>query len=119
MLVRRGRRFDAGGENGVRRRPKPLGRKSKLTQDVHEAIIRSLIFGASDFAATQAAGIGERTFYDWLTRGQDAEEAEDRGDPIATIEIPFMHFSQDVRQARGAAVSSAEQRLFFTDPGRH
>ena len=100
----------------VPRKPK-RGRKSKLTLDVHDAIMTSLIFGASDFAASDAAGIGERTFYDWLRRGLDAEADEEAGNPVAGVELPFMHFSQDVRQARGHAVTSAEQRLFFEDPG--
>ena len=100
----------------AQRKEKP-GRPSKLTLDVHEAIIRSLIFGASDFAAATAAGIAERTFYDWLTRGLDAADAEDEGEPIDTIEIPYMQFAQEVRQARGHAVGSAESMLFFSDPG--
>lgn len=96
---------------------KKTGRPSKLTPDVHEAIIRSLVFGASDFAACTAAGIAERTFYGWMERGQDAEDLEDEGLPVAGIEIPYMQFAQDVRQARGHAVSSAESMLFFSDPG--
>ena len=99
------------------RQPKPLGRKSKLTRDVHDAIIKSLIFGASNFAAANAAGIDERSFYRWIERGEAAEEVEDDGQSVRTSEIVFLQFCQDVRRARGHAVSSAEQRLFFEDPG--
>ena len=93
------------------------GRPSKLTRDVHEAIIRSLVFGASDFAATTAARISEQSFYNWLNRGEAAEELEDEGKPISASEIPFLEFLGDVRQARGHAVGSAESMLFLADPG--
>lgn len=99
------------------RQPKPPGRKSKLMPAVHEASIQSLIFGASDFAAAQAAGISDHTFYNWLERGKTAEDLEDEGEPIPGTDIPFLQFFQDVRRARGHAVSSAESGLFFEDPG--
>lgn len=95
---------------------KKIGRHSKLTPDVHEAIIRSLIFGCSDIAACTAAGISDQTFYNWLHRGEAVEEAEEDGQPIPADDVPFLVFFGDVRRARGHAVGSAESRAFLQDP---
>lgn len=51
-----------------------MGRKSKLTPPVHDAIIDALERGAYAVTACNAAGVDESTMYRWLARGETSEE---------------------------------------------
>jgi hypothetical protein len=66
------------------------GRRTKLTPEVHKQIVAALRLGATQKIACTAAGIGERTFYEWLERGGIGEE-------------PWAQFSHDVESALGLA----------------
>lgn len=53
---------------------RPGGRRSKLTPETHDAIVRAVRAGATHEAAAGAAGIDESTLYRWL-REAEAEDA--------------------------------------------
>jgi hypothetical protein len=74
------------------------GRPTKLTGAVLETIVGHIRAGACGWVAAEAAGISERTFYNWLTRGE-------RG------EAPYAAFEAQVRQARAQARLAAELRV--------
>ena len=63
------------------------GRKTKLNDKVQSALVKLIEKGVSIEDACQHVGIGERTFYDWITRGEDGEKE-------------FLQFSQAVTRAR-------------------
>lgn len=65
------------------------GRRSKLTPETHDAIVRAVRAGATFENAAQAAGIGETTLYRWL------QEAEEDDAPEAKRE-----FREDLFRAR-------------------
>jgi hypothetical protein len=50
------------------------GRKTKLTPEVEETILRHLRMGGYRNHAAMAAGIGVSTFEDWMMRGADGEQ---------------------------------------------
>lgn len=77
-----------------------MGRRTKLTPEVQEVIVRAIRKGAFDWVAAEAAGIGRRTFYRWLSSG------EARSDSL------YRQFWHDVRQARAEARQAAEARVF-------
>ncbi len=50
------------------------GRRTKLTAEVQEKIVSAIRAGNYANVAAGYAGIGERTFYRWLQRGQEAKQ---------------------------------------------
>ena len=48
------------------------GRRTKLTPEVREKVVSAIRAGNYANVAAEYAGIGERTFYRWLQRGQAA-----------------------------------------------
>ena len=89
-------------------RARPL--RSKFTAPRRKAILASLELGAFRYAAAAAAGLGERTLKEWISRGRrevdEAElaELEDRAIPGLT---PWGKFYLEVGQAEAVAESTA------------
>lgn len=50
-----------------------MGRPTKLTPDRHEAIVKSLLIGATRKDAAEAAGVDYTTFLKWMQRGEKAK----------------------------------------------
>jgi|DEB0MinimDraft_4_1074332.scaffolds.fasta_scaffold01490_6 transposase len=63
-----------------------MGRKSLLTPERQERIVNAIKAGNYSFVAAQLGGIGERTFYSWMERGEKGEE-------------PYAQFMQAVKEA--------------------
>jgi hypothetical protein len=63
-----------------------MSRKTKLTPEAQEKILRHLRIGAYVETAAAAAGISRDTFYDWLKRGANGK-------------APYAEFSAAVDQA--------------------
>ena len=66
------------------------GRPFTFNPQVHRALVEAIRQGESNRRAAEVAGIGIRTFYRWLARGQ-------RGEPR------FARFARDISQARAQA----------------
>jgi len=49
--------------------PRPLGRTTKLTPELHQAIVNAVSAGVSLVEAAQFAGVGRSTVLEWLDRG--------------------------------------------------
>lgn len=62
------------------------GRKTKLTLELQDKIIKRLIAGFYIKEACLSVGIDERTYYYWIERGKKGEE-------------PFFQFFQLTKQA--------------------
>lgn len=82
-----------------------MGRPSKLDADVQTAIVEQIQKGAFPYVAAQAAGIGATTFYEWMRAGRNAKR-KDR----------YRDFFDAVTTAAGTARTSAETRVFESDP---
>lgn len=82
-----------------------MARKSKLTTKLIDQVCEKIKAGAYDYIAAEAAGISQRTFYDWLA---DAEKPD-----AAPLKIQF---SQSVAQARAEARQAAEQAVMKDKP---
>jgi hypothetical protein len=89
-----------------------MARPSKLTQETAAVIIASIQVGAFANAAAEAAGIAESTFYAWLQRGEAAQAALDRGQPVSPEEGRFLEFSQAIARASAEAEVAAANLLF-------
>ena len=79
------------------------GRKTKLTGVVLDTVVGHIRAGAFGWVAAEAAGISQRTFYNWITRGERGEQ-------------PYVLFEAAVRQAKAQARLSAELRVHRQGP---
>jgi hypothetical protein len=79
------------------------GRRPLLNEQTTAKVVEAIEGGAFDWVAAEAAGIGRRTFYDWLARGE-------RGDRR------YIEFLVRVRRARAEARVSAESLVRQRDP---
>lgn len=68
------------------------GRPSKLTPEVSDKILELIRNGNYVEVACAEAGIGVRTYYDWLERGEADLDAEE--------DTPFSAFSQAIKRAQ-------------------
>jgi transposase-like protein len=78
----------------------------KLTDDLHQKVVKAIEVGAPYRAVCESLGIGERTLYRWLQEGAAADEAMTEAPPgyrenAATRRKRL--FWQDVTRARAAA----------------
>lgn len=90
-----------------RRRGRPVGSVT-LTPDIQATIVTYVRAGAFDSAAAEAAGIPERTFRDWMARG------ESRSDRASTPKLRA--FARAVRRAKAEARAAAEVRVYRERP---
>ena len=81
-----------------------MGRRTKLTPEVHNLITQYIRDGAFDYVAAQAAGIGYRTFRRWMKSGESRSDS------------PYRQFWQDIEEARAQARVAAENKVFADAP---
>lgn len=78
-----------------------IGRPSKLilTPDVGLRIIEMVKAGNYAKVAAQAAGITERTFYNWIALGEEHIESAEQGDPLPESLQLYVDFLQSLKEA--------------------
>ena len=79
------------------------GRRPALTDAVSDALVEAIAAGAFDWVAAEAAGIGRRTFYDWISRGERGQQ-------------PFATLLARIRIARAKVRLDAERLVLERDP---
>ncbi len=73
------------------------GRDSKLTIEVHAAILKSILNGATRTDAAIAAGITYQTYKNWMKRGEEFDKLKE--DVRDEKELPFFEFFVDIKKA--------------------
>jgi hypothetical protein len=81
----------------------------KLSTDIERTILSYIEAGAFDYVAAEAAGIDERTFRDWMARGEGRHPTR-----IRTRELT--EFASRVREAKARARASREIVVADKDP---
>jgi len=81
-------------------KPRRGGRPTKLTPEVHEAIVEKMRNGSFLEQAARSVGVHPVTVWRWLEAG-DAEDAQE----------PYASFAQDFRQAEAEAEERAKEQL--------
>ena len=76
--------------------PKPPGRPDKLTPQIQERIVQIVRAGNYAQVAARCAGVGERTFYNWMERGEREKEGS-----------KYFQFWQAIKDAESAAEAEA------------
>ena len=92
------------------RRGRPPGSVS-LTPEIAERILELIRGGTWDYVAAEAAGISDRTFYEWIQRGEGEHPTRPRTRKL-------QRFAEGVRRAKAEARAAGEIRLFRENPGR-
>jgi len=80
------------------------GRRTKLTEETQQSIIKAIKDGSFDYVAAEAAGITYQTFRNWVERGEKAKRGL------------YCEFYLAVMQARAQARKTAESRVWLEDP---
>lgn len=75
-----------------------------LNDEMHERIVQTLRLGNYVEHAASYAGISRATLYNWLRKGDEAREKREIGEPLDENEERYARFSEDVDNARAAAV---------------
>ena len=75
-----------------------------LTDEMHDKIVGTLRLGNYVEHAALYAGISRATLYNWLKKGDVAREKRDGGEDLEEAETRYAKFSEDVDNARAAAV---------------
>jgi len=75
------------------------GRKTKLTPELQEQIVRYIEAGNYAKVACQAVGISEKTYYKWKRQGKEAEYKLEEGKKLTNKENELSQLSQSIRQA--------------------
>jgi hypothetical protein len=70
-----------------------MARPTKLTKAIADQIVAAIRCGNYAATAARSAGIGERTYYTWLKRGES----------VAKADAPFRQFRQAIKKAEGEA----------------
>jgi disulfide oxidoreductase YuzD len=77
--------------------------KTKLTKEIIGEISKRLKVGCYAKIAAAAIGVPERSYYNWLERGQKAEKLAESVKKIPETEKIFWQFWQSVQQAEAEA----------------
>ncbi|MFD4178190.1 hypothetical protein [Streptomyces anulatus] len=96
------------------RRP---GRPSLLTPERIDAIIRASAVGAATSLAAEAAGISRATLARWMTRGRDAAEAREDGEPADPHDDAYVNLFRRVELARARMAKQALSRVLQAGAG--
>jgi hypothetical protein len=91
-----------------KRRGRPPG-SVKLTPELQRIIVAFVEAGAFDYVAAEAAGIDERTFRDWIARGEGRHPTRGKTPQLASL-------ASAVREARAKARASREIIVADRDP---
>ena len=78
---------------------KRVGRRTLLTPEVQRNIVRVLREGNYPKTAYTLAGISEKTYYNWLGRGEDAHIKADAGKELCEEEKLYLQFLQAIKRA--------------------
>lgn len=76
-----------------------IGRKTKLTPELQEEIIKYIEAGNYAKDACKAVGIGRSTYYYWKEQGEKAEKKLEEGKKLSDKENEFLDFLDTTRQA--------------------
>jgi hypothetical protein len=90
------------------RRGRPPGSVS-LDEEKAWKIVNLIRSGVFDYVAAEAVGVSDRTFRDWMARGEGTHETRSSTPKLRK-------FAEDVRSARAEARAAAENKVYSERP---
>jgi hypothetical protein len=82
-----------------------------LDDDIRDQLLEAIADGATFTTAAIYAGIGERTYYRWARRAQDAEETLEETGELPDTEQPFWQFGQGLQRAHARGQVANVRRI--------
>jgi hypothetical protein len=79
------------------------GRPTKLTPEIHRAIVTALEAGNYQDASAAYAGVSAAAFYRWMDRGLQERERIEAGEKPRKTEVIYLEFREAVESARAKA----------------
>lgn len=76
-----------------------VGRKSTLTDEIQEDIVKILKEGNYQKTAFELLGIPSRTYYSWLEKGEYAQAKEDNKQRLNKTDRKYLQFMRSVKNA--------------------
>jgi hypothetical protein len=80
-----------------------MGRPTKLTPDIHRAIVTALEAGNYQDDSAAYAGVSTSALYNWMARGRAERERVEAGEKPRKAEAIFVEFVDAVESARAKA----------------
>jgi hypothetical protein len=105
---------------------KSVGRKARgrpsgsvmLTPEIERTILSYIEAGAWDYIAAEAAGIGERTFHDWMARGEGLHATRAKTPALSAFARRVREAKARSRAAREIEVARADPKFWLTHEAR-
>lgn len=104
-----------------RQKPKHPGRPDgsvKLTPEVQETILAFIRAGAWDYVASEAAGIDDRTFRDWIARGEGRHPTRSQTPLLKAFAKAVREAKAQSRAAREIEIAKASPSFWLTHAAR-
>lgn len=89
-----------------------------LNDQIHNEILAAVQVGATYAHAAAAAGIGERTLYEWLARGERYDLAVESGLEPPRDDVAFSVLRSEVQRARARARLAAVSTIRLAYQGQ-
>jgi hypothetical protein len=83
-----------------RRTPRRVGRRLAITDEGRTRLLNAIRAGTPVGYAAEYAGVGQRTLFRYLARGEDADARAERGEPLTDDDEVMRQIWQDVSRAR-------------------
>jgi hypothetical protein len=99
------------------RRGRPDG-SVKLTPEIEQVILQCLVAGMADFIAAEFAGIDERTFRDWVCRGEGRHPTRSCTPQLRSFARAVMRAKAQGRGAREIDVAQRSPQFWLTHMAR-
>lgn len=100
-----------------RRRGRPAG-SVKLTPEIQHTVVSYIEAGAWDYVAAEAAGIDERTFRDWIARGEHRHPSRSPTPELEAFARAVREAKARARAAREITVADKEPRFWLSHAAR-
>ena len=82
---------------------KPLGRKSRLTRELQDALTNFISRGHFETMACAACGVAESTYFRWKELGEDHLEERAGRKVVVKAKSPYREFREAVEKAKAQA----------------
>jgi hypothetical protein len=84
-----------------------VARPTELSPEVADRIAQFIRAGNWPEPAAEAAGVSGRSFYRWMARGFQADQAHESGRSVEPSEEPYWRFWQQIRKAEAESEAIA------------
>lgn len=90
----------------------------RLTEAIEQEILAYIRAGAFDYVAAEAAGVGARTFREWIARGEGRHPTRDKTKRLQAFAAAVRRAQAQVRVAKEIEIAKLDPRYWLSHQGR-